>query len=53
MFYILGGKFSFGSSSSYGPDFLMDTNVIVVCETRKLYRIFGQFYLDMHFSGDI
>lgn len=31
IFYIFGGKFAFGSSSSYGPDFIMETNVILVC----------------------
>lgn len=30
IFYIFGGQFNFGSSSFYGPDFIMDTNVILV-----------------------
>lgn len=31
VFYILGGQFAFGSSSFYGPDYIIDTNVILVC----------------------
>lgn len=30
MAYIYGGQFQFGSSNLYGPDFLMETDVIIV-----------------------
>lgn len=31
VYFILGGQFQFGSASFYGPNFLMETNVIIVC----------------------
>lgn len=30
IFYIFGGQFAFGSASFYRPDFIMETNVILV-----------------------
>lgn len=30
MLYTYGGQYEFGSSSDYGPDFLMETDVIFV-----------------------
>lgn len=40
--YIFGGQFAFGSSKFYGPDFLLETNVIIVC-----------FYLEYSVFNDL
>lgn len=47
VFYILGGQFSMGTASFYGPEFLLETNVIIVgsrnpCSKEKYH--FKEFY---------
>lgn len=39
MLYIYGGQLNFGSASFYGPDFLMDEDVIVVCYSKSCISI--------------
>lgn len=51
IFYIFGGKFSFGTARFYGPDFLMETNVIVVCDSKKLLKCIS-FIVHLQFSGN-
>ncbi|XP_031623232.1 esterase B1-like [Contarinia nasturtii] len=53
MVYIYGGGFEFGTARFYGPDFLMDTNVIVVTFN---YRVgpFGFLSLNLpEYSGNM
>lgn len=33
IFYIYGGRFVTGAASDYAPDFLIEENVIVVCQS--------------------
>ncbi|XP_031622611.1 esterase B1-like [Contarinia nasturtii] len=53
MFYIFGGKFSFGSARFYGADFFMETNVIVVTFN---YRVGPHGFLSLglpEYSGNM
>ncbi|XP_055302656.1 juvenile hormone esterase-like [Sitodiplosis mosellana] len=53
MFYIFGGKFSFGTARFYGPDFLIETNVIVVTFN---YRVGPHGFLSLglpEYSGNM
>lgn len=53
IFNIFGGQFAFGSSSFYGPDFIMETDVILVTINYRV-GVFGFLSLNLHeYSGNM